>query len=221
MEVEYSIRCWRSLQKPTVANGVTILKACLFPRDGQYATKYSNIYDLKSGDIFLFRFDERSDEVKLNLAIELNKGAHYYDIPQIGRQLTQAPLPLLNSMKRLSLAKLQPIPDREPNVTKHLRAIIQDAVSGTIRPDDYAADFWKEFSPKQKEFQADLKRFGGLISMTLVERWDEDGRRNYRYRTEFANATLLQHYVLDKQNKVALIQSDNIEIKSNAAGRAH
>lgn len=216
------LRLWRSntqqdageASEPTVANGAAILKACLFPRDGLYATKYSNIYDLKSGDIFLFRFHERPDEVKLNLAVEFKKGAHYYDIPQIDLQLAQAPLPLLNSMKRLSLAKLQPIPDREPDVTKHLRAILEDMFGGTLQPGDYTADFWKEFYPSQKELQADLKRLGGLISMTLVERWDEDGRRNYRYRTEFEKATLLQHYVLDKQDKVALIQSDDIEIKS-------
>jgi hypothetical protein len=52
----------------------------------------------------------------------------------------------------------------------------------------------------------------------LVARWDEDGRSNYRYRTEFENAVPLQHYVLDPQNKVALIQSDEIQLKSNAAG---
>ncbi len=111
------------------------------------------------------------------------------------------------------MEKWEPIPDREPDVTKHLYAIVEDMFGGTVRPGDYTADFWKEFYPNQKELQADLKRLGGFISMTLVARWDEDGWRNYRYRTEFANATLLQHYVLDKQNKVALIQSDDIESK--------
>ena len=199
--------------EPSVANGVNILKACLFPRDGQYATKYSTIYDLKSGAISLFRLWEQSEEVKLNLAAELKKGAHYYDIPQISQQLTQAPMPLLNSMKRSSFTKLQPIPDQEPDVTKHLRTIFQDARGGTIRPNDYTAELWRELSPKQQEFRTDLKRLGGLVSMTLIARWDENGRRNYRYRSDFANAAVLQHFILDTQNRVALIQSDSIELK--------
>jgi len=41
-----------SSTEPTVANGAKILRACL--QTGQYATKYVNIFDLKSGDIFLF-----------------------------------------------------------------------------------------------------------------------------------------------------------------------
>ena len=204
--------------EPTVANGVSILKACLFPRAGQYATKYSNIYDLKFGDIYLFRLWEQSEEVKLNLDAELKKGAHYYDIPQISQQLTLAPMPLLDSMQRSSFTRLQPISDREPDLTEHLRAIFQDALGGTIRPDDYTADFWRELSPNQQEFRTDLKRLGALVSMTLVARWDESGRRNYRYRSEFENAVVIQHFILDTQNRVALIQSDSIELRPVTAG---
>jgi hypothetical protein len=200
--------------EPAVANGVNILKACLYPKDGQYATKYSNIYDLKTGDIYLFRLWEQSEAVKLNLDAELKKGAHYYDIPQSGQQLRQAPMLLLNSMKRSSFAKLRPMPDREPEVTKRLRAIFQEALGGTLRPDDYTADLWRELSPKQLEFLTDMKRLGALASMALVARWDEDDRRNYRYRSEFENATVIQHFILDAQNRVALIQSDSIETKA-------
>jgi len=39
------------------------------------------VFDLKSGEILIFRRSET--EMKLNLAAELKKGAHYYDIPQI------------------------------------------------------------------------------------------------------------------------------------------
>src|SRR6185369_1805347 len=79
--------------EPTVGNGVRILRAAM--QKGPYATKYSNVFDLKSGDIFLFPFPDREDEVKFNLALELKKGGHYYDMPQIHEQLTQAPRPLL------------------------------------------------------------------------------------------------------------------------------
>jgi len=71
--------------EPTVANGAEILRACL--QKGQYATKYSNVFDLRSGDILLFRFPEKTNAVKLNLTAELKKGRHSYDMPQIEREL--------------------------------------------------------------------------------------------------------------------------------------
>ena len=106
--------------EPTVANGFKILHDCRQP--GEYATKYSNIYDLKSGDIFLYPLSERDDEVKFNLAAELKKGGHYYDMPQIKEQLAQAPRPLLLNMKRFPVDEFKPIPDKEPEVTAHLRS---------------------------------------------------------------------------------------------------
>jgi hypothetical protein len=60
--------------EPAVTNGAEILRGCL--QKGKYATKYSNIFDLRSGDIFLFPFPDRDDQVKLNLEVELQKGPH-------------------------------------------------------------------------------------------------------------------------------------------------
>jgi len=42
------------------------------------------------------------------------------------------------------------------------------------------------------------------------------GHRSYRDRTEFENATLLQRFVLDGQNRIALIRSESIETKPGA-----
>ena len=200
---------------PTVSNGSAIMRACLQP--GETPTRYSNVYDLKSGDIFLFEHPERDSNVKLNLAAELAKGGHYYDLPQIRNQITQSPVPLLRNMKRFFLGRVQPIPDKEPAVTKHLRAVFQAAAAGgALRADDYTAEFWKDLSVQQQDFRAEFKRLGGFVSIALIDRWDEDGQRNYRYRTEFQNATLLQHYVLDDRNRIALMQSEDIELKPDA-----
>jgi len=195
--------------KPTVTNGFEILRDCR--QRGQYATKYSNIYDLKSGDIFLYPFPDRDDEVKFNLAVELKKGAHYYDMPQIHEQLTQDPRPLLPNMKRFPVDEFKPIPDKEPEVTAHIRAMLQDVLAGTQRADDFTAEMWKEISPKQKEIQADVKSLGDFVSLTLVDRRDVDGQHSYRYRMEFKNGTVLQHFVFDKQNKLASSQSEAME----------
>ena len=78
-----------------------------------------------------------------------------------------------------------------------------------VLTDDYTADVWKELAPEQKKIQADLKRLGNLVSLTLVDRSNEDGRRSYRYRMEFEKVTVLQHIVFDKQNKVALSESED------------
>jgi hypothetical protein len=91
-----------------VTNGFKILRDCR--QKGPYATKYSNVYDLKSGDIFLYPLPDRDDEVKLNLAVELKKGGHYYDMPQIHEQLTQAPEPLAAQYETFSHGRIQTDP---------------------------------------------------------------------------------------------------------------
>jgi hypothetical protein len=194
--------------EPTVANGAKILRACL--QKGQYATKYFNIFDLKSGDIFLFPAPAQDGEVKLNLAAELTKGAHYYDMPEIHEQLTQAPQPLLANMEGSALDKYQAIADKEPKVAERVRTMLQDVIDGTIRLDDFTADLWKEAAPGLKEAQAQIKSFGRFVSLTLVDRSEEAGKRSYRYRVEFEKNTILQRFVFDEQNKLAASQTEDI-----------
>jgi predicted choloylglycine hydrolase len=74
-----------------------ILNATL--QDGPNATKYSVIYDLKSGEINLYRFREQSEPIRLNLTDELKKGPHYYDIPTLRSQLGTELRPLTEKMK--------------------------------------------------------------------------------------------------------------------------
>lgn len=195
--------------QPTVSNGAKILRAAL--QKGQYATKYSNIFDLKSGDIFLFPSPDRDEEMEFNLEVELKKGGHYYDMPQIREQLSQAPRPLLASMGRFLMDRYKPIPDQEPKVTAHTRAMLQDALEGKSHAEDYTVKLWKEVSPKQAEIQETLKSFGPLIALTLVDRSEVDGKRSYRYRLEFEKNMLLQHLVYDEQNKLAVGMTEDIK----------
>jgi len=200
--------------EPTVANGFKILRDCR--QGGPYATKYSNIYDLKNGDIFLYPAPDGDDEVKLNLAAELAKGAHYYEMPQIQEQLAQAPRSLPLCMKRFPLDEFKPIPDQEPEVTAHLRAMLLDMAAGTPQAEDYTAEAWKKLSSKQKEIQDSMKFLGDFISLTLVQRSEEQGQRNYIYRLEFANGTVLQHFILDGQNQLVSGESEGAELKRGA-----
>ena len=96
---EYTLRCMLATNSgPTLINGTAILRAC--QQKGKYATRYFNVFDVKSGDIFLYPFPKKDTEAKMNLADELGKGPHYYDMVKIQKQLKQAPRPLLDNMKR-------------------------------------------------------------------------------------------------------------------------
>ena len=90
-----------------------------------------------------------------------------------------------------------------------------------VLTEDYTADVWKEIAPEQEKIQADLKRLGNLVSLTLVERSNEDGRRSYRYRMEFEKITVLQHIVFDRQNKVALSESEDAVWKPRTGDGPH
>lgn len=195
----------------TVDKGFEILKACM--QYGEYGTKYSNIFDLKSDDIFIQISSGLNKEVKLNMEMELKKGGHYYDIPQIHEQVYQEPQPLLLNMKRFLLDEFKPIPDKEPEVTAHVRSIIQNLIDGAPRPEDYTDERWKEISPMKKELQASIKSLGDFYSLTLVDRKDVDGNKSYRYRIEFKTSTLLGHFVFDKQNKLVLVVAEDQEWK--------
>jgi hypothetical protein len=186
-------------REPTVANGFKILTDCR--QAGDYATKYSNIYDLNTGDVFLHPIPGSNDEVKLNLAIELKKGPHYYEMPKIQEQLAQTPQPLPLNMERFPLDKYQPIPDHEPNVAAHLRTMYRDTRNDRLQEDDYTPEAWKRILSEKKQIQDSLKVIGDLVSLTLVDRGEVDGQHSYRYRAEFAKATLLLHYLFDGQNK--------------------
>lgn len=79
-------------REPTIETAALILRAAA--QDGPFATKYSNVFDLKSGNIYLFHPPTRPSPVQLNLASELAKGAHFYDLPEIDAQMTQPVQPL-------------------------------------------------------------------------------------------------------------------------------
>ena len=72
--------------EPTILNAARILRASL--QEGQYATTYSNVFDLKTGDIYIYRFPDEPDAIKLSLAEELKKGRHFYDIPKLKDQIS-------------------------------------------------------------------------------------------------------------------------------------
>jgi hypothetical protein len=198
--------------EPTLAACGAILRACLQPGDG--GTKYSNVFDLKSGDIVLFPDPRRDEPVTLNLASELAKGGHVYELARIREQMAAAPRPLPNNMRRFVLDEYPPIPDSEPETTARVRRLIEEAVAGTMRENDYARPFWtKAVAGAEKRIQADLQRYGPLESLAVVERRADSQRRSYRYVFEFTKARVLGRYEIDADGKVALFQPEAVELK--------
>lgn len=148
--------------------------------------------------VFLSENDWPSDSIGLNF---LARHLVTLDFPNHTLYLQRQSLgPLLNPR----MATFKPIPDREPKVTAHVRAMMQDLIDGTEHPDDYTASAWKVLLAKQKDIQAFTKVFGDIVSLTLVEHSSVFGwRRSYSYRVEFTQGTMLVHFVFHGRNKLA------------------
>lgn len=196
--------------KPTLENGRRILQACFQPGDG--GTKYANVFDLKSGELFLYPSLE-AEPVRLNLAAELRKGGNYYEIPKLAEQVDQPARPLLLNMKRFYLDEFQPLAEQNRTVIERLRTIIGDAVAGKMKRGDYAVDLWQKLSPMQKAIQDDMQRLGALRTLVVVEHREEAGRHRYRCVVDFEKARVLGRYDLDGAQRVTLIRSEFVELK--------
>ena len=195
--------------KTTVADGSRILQICT--QSGEYATKYYNIFDLKTGDIYLHPTAKQTDELKLNLADELKKGGHYYDLAKVRKQLEQSPKPLLENMWDFPLFRIKPISDYQPEITARVRGLVQAASTGALRSEEFTAEAWQKFSHEQADVQKMLQSLGDLRSVTLTERTTKDARRSYRYRLEFEKAKILQSYVFDARGRVMRVVTEDIE----------
>lgn len=79
-------------------NAIAILRAS--KQEGQYATKYSIVFDLKNGEVFLYGPPHWEKPVRMNLAEELKRGGHYFDLPQIEEQRSRKPMALTRAMKK-------------------------------------------------------------------------------------------------------------------------
>ncbi len=85
------------LSQPTLADAARLLE---FTRqEGVHATKYSVVFDLKTRDIWLYRFPDQPEPIHFNLRRELDKGPHYFDIPELAEQRNQELRPLTDGMK--------------------------------------------------------------------------------------------------------------------------
>jgi hypothetical protein len=198
---------------PDVQSGVKILKAAL--QKGQNATKYSNVFDLITGDIHILDLQRGNRGVKLNLGDEFAKGAHYYDIPELKSQLREKPRALLANMQRLPMDKYKSIADDSPEIRDRIKRILTEGSEGGLRSGDFSKELWIELSPQLNSIRDELKNLGPIRELARVETQKTDRPRTYRYRIDFQNAITLQSFVLDENNRLLSIQTEDIEQRAS------
>jgi hypothetical protein len=194
---------------PAMETGLKIIRAC--EQKGQFATKYSSVFDLNNGDISLFT-PGGEEELKLNLAAELKRGAHYYDIPKLKEQLA-APVQVPLSNMRSFLREFIAAAGGDANVSARVLGIVQRSAAGAMRKEDFAQEFWKQIEPFQKDIQADLEGFGDLRSAIHISGTEAAAGRGYLYKLEFKNAWVLQEFIFDSDNKMSSLRTLGVEWK--------
>ncbi len=197
--------------KPTVEVGAQILRACV--QEGYAATKYANIFDLRTGDILMLPAPINDKPVKLNLATELKRGAHYFDIPKLREQVNQPPVPLLNNLKRFYLDEFTPAIRQDAAVLERIDRIMRGAETGTSRAEDYMTDLWSKLAGAQSEMRNDLRRFGSYRQAQLVEHQSQQTSSGQRAIVDFEKTRVLQVFTFDEQGKVLSMQTEALEWK--------
>ncbi len=82
----------------SATSAIQILRAS--KQEGRYATKYSDVFDLKTGEIFVFGPPDWSEPARFDLQAELKKGGHYFDLPRVQEQRFRKPRRLTRDMKK-------------------------------------------------------------------------------------------------------------------------
>jgi hypothetical protein len=179
--------------------GAEILKQCVVHGDG--GTKYSNSYDLKTGDISFYDF-ENAKVTKLKLADELKKGGHYYETSQISLQTEQQLRPLMLNMNRHIFTINQPLPDQAPDITAKIRNLFSDVGNGKLKYDDVTDNFANDLRKAEDKIKSIYGRFGNLTSLTLVSKEKNQEVTDYSYVLKFEKVTILWQFLITDENKI-------------------
>jgi hypothetical protein len=70
---------------PTLDTAARILRAAR--QEGPFPTQYSNVFDLRRGEIVVYRFQESEGPVRLSLPEELARPAHAFDLASLRQSL--------------------------------------------------------------------------------------------------------------------------------------
>ncbi|MEL6256079.1 MAG: hypothetical protein AAFR87_29005 [Bacteroidota bacterium] len=180
-------------------NGTHILRQCV--TTGTFATKYSHIFNLRSGDITLYRFETEEAPAKLNLYSELQKGEHFYNIPSLKQQLMKAPQALLVNMRRMVLFEYEIIQDNS-QVGKLGLKLLTDLSNGTIDASHYVDGFWVNLKEEQAEIKAELLPFGTLQKVDAIQKEVQDNDIVFHFVAIYIHGRILWEFHFGKDRIV-------------------
>ena len=195
---------FQKLFKPESVNdvneGAKILKQCVAPGNG--GTKYSNSYDLNTGDIEFYNFANENERTKFNLAEELKKGSHYYEISQIANQIKQPLRPLSLNMNRHILFINEPLADQEPAFTEKIKNLFSEIENGKLKYDDLTENLANDLNKQEATIKSIFGKFGKLISLTLIYKGQSQEFIDYSYIMKFEKVTILWQFLVNDKDKI-------------------
>jgi hypothetical protein len=185
---------------PSFSEGSEILRQCVVPGSG--GTKYSNSYNLNTGEIEFYNFANPNENTKFSLSEELKKGGHYYETSKIATQVNQPAIPLALNMNRHILTIYKPLKNQEPEITAKIQHLFSEVANGNLKYDDLSENFKSDLKKSEESIKKIYGRFGSLKSLELIHKAKIQDATDYSYIMKFANVTILWQFLFSEQNKI-------------------
>jgi len=104
----------------------------------------------------------------------------------------------------LKPAEEKPIGDKEPQVTLMVRGLLRDIADGKAKPERFTQELENRLFPDEiQELGSALKELGEVSTLELMERTEDGGQRNYRYRVGYSQRTIMLSIGLTKNEEIA------------------
>jgi len=142
-------------------------------------------------------------EDRLAVVLLLNRGAA--NPGRIGRRVAGIYIPELGPRSE------KPIEDQEPETATLLRDCIAKTAAWGLDEAKFTPEMWKALESKKGEVQTQVNALGALKSLDLLSRSGSNRLRTSRYRAVFANGTVILSLTLDRDRKIAELNSSEEE----------
>jgi D-alanyl-D-alanine carboxypeptidase len=100
-----------------------------------------------------------------------------------------------------------PIEDHEPETAACVRGFVTNTAPWRLTDSRFTPEMWKVIETQRGNIQAQAAALGTLRSLDLLSRSGSEGRRSSRYRATFDNGTVILSVTLDRDGKIAGLES--------------
>jgi len=185
---------------PSISEGSEILSQCVVQGSG--GTKYSNSYNLNTGEIEFYNFANPNENTKFSLSEELKKGGHYYETSKIATQVNQPVIPLALNMNRHILTIYKRLNNQEHEITAKIQHLFSEVANGNLKYDDLSENFKSDLKKSEESIKKIYGRFGSIKSLELIHKAKIQDTTDYSYIMKFENVTILWQFLFNEQNKI-------------------